>query len=649
MRRYCILGLIALIATATPVLARLCSGTASTIGSGPSLGVVVIDDLSVIGAGPDLVVFDMTDPADPVQLGSSAFGDAVTPVGSFDGHILAFVYDSDSYRLVVIDLSPEGTLEEFSSVDLPDRLRPDDLAVIGETAWIVTSSRDHGLLAVDLSDLAQPVLTTVLELPTAAMSMTAVDDHLLIATSDGLLIADVSDPATPEIIGSLEIDGARSIAAATDHAYVASLYALHTIDITDLSEPSDVSTVDIERVAAPLSMMVADKHLIVGLIDLDPHIAPPDGGLLTFDVSDPGHPVAIANTHFSSGPRALVVSGGAIVAADAERGLRVFDPDPTGGHDEIARRNITMDDAFAVAVRGDLAYLGDQGLRVIDISDHRAPEVVAEVELDWEIIDIAVNETGDRIAVLAHGAELYVFSASDPENPVLASSGPTDGWRLALSGSLLAVVARSGELSIFDVSSPEQPILRSLVQTSGGAVSVAMDGEIAIVGMILDSGLGSMAIYDVGDPTDLVLLSQTPTQSGVFGIDLDDSKAAVATWDTAIFFDLTDPTTPVELGRYENEGWSADGISLDRNRVHLSAWPGGLQILDFSSSITPREVIRTWWFPLPIVDGGPLGGYDVAVHEGASIVADGRFGLRIFEVKRCLPELGPSPPPATVD
>lgn len=649
MRRYCILGLITLIATATPALARLCSGTTSTIGSGPSLGVVVIDDLAVIGAGPDLVVFDMTDPADPVQLGSSAFGDAVTPVGSFDGRILAFVYDSDSYRLVVIDLSPEGTLEEFSSADLPDRLRPDDLAVIGDTAWIVTSSRDHGLLAVDLGDPAQPVLTTALELPVAAMSLATVDDHLLMATSVGLLIADVSDPAAPEIIGSLEIDGARSIEAATDHAYVASLYALHTIDISDLTEPSEVATVDIDRFAAPLSMMVADEHLIVGLIDLDPHIAPPDGGLLTFDLSDPSHPVEISDTHFSSGPTALVMSQRAIVASDSERGLRVFDPDASGGHEEIARRNITMDDAFSVAVRGDIAYLGDQGLRVVDISDHRAPKLVASVELDWEIIDIAVNETGDRIAALARGAELYVFSASDPENPVLASSGPTDGWRLALSGSLLAVVARSGGLSVFDVSDPEQPVLRSLVQTSGVAVSVAMDGEIAVVGMILDSGLGSMAVYDVGDPTDPFLLSQTPTQSGVFGIDLDDSKAAIATWDTAIFFDLTDPTSPVELGRYENEGWSADGIALDRNRVHLSAWPGGLQILDFTSSITPRQVVRTWWFPLPIVDGGPLGGYDVAVHESASIVADGRFGLRIFEVKRCIPGINPIQSPATVD
>jgi hypothetical protein len=167
--------------------------------------------------------------------------------------------------------------------------------------------------------------------------------------------------------------------------------------------------------------------------------------------------------------------------------------------------------------------------------------------------------------------------------------------------------------------------------------------------MTVSGALGSVAVFDVSTPSDPILLSQTPTSSGVYGVALEGARAAVATWDTVILYDLTDPASPVESGRYFNGSWTTDSLAFNGDDIHFSTWPGGLQIVDFSRAITPRRVIRSWWWPIPIADGGPLGGYDLAIHDGASVIADGQFGLRIVEIRRLMPDLGGSTAPATVD
>ena len=654
MRRYWILGLISILAAATPALAHQCSGTTSLLGAGPSEGIAAVGELAAINAGSTVYTFDIADPARPQPLGELAFDDTVItviPVGAIENFVLAFVYDEPAHRLALIDPSHQGSPRLVSSVEFADPLAPGDLAVIDSTAWIVTQFPNPFLVSIDLSDPERPRIERTIELPHAATSIAADGDQLLLASRvAGLMLVDVSDPGTPTTVGSLTIPNSVVVASHGNRAYVGTTtHRIHLVDISDPATPVEVSSVDYPYIAWPRDLAFSSGRLILGLEDLDPMIATPHGGLVVFDVSDPSAPHEIGYAPFSSGPNRLLQIEDATLVADGERGLRVFELEASGTPFETARRNITMDDAFAVAVRGDLAYLGDQGLRLIDISDHRNPIPVASVELDGEMTQVAVNEGGDRIAALSQRTTLHLFSADDPATPVLASTGPTDGYALAITGNVVGVVSGDEGLSLIDVSDPTAPEIRSSLQTSGFAVSIAMDGHLAVVGSSVQGGLGAMAVFDISDPADPVLLSQTPTQSGVYEVDLDQRKAVVSMRSFTVLYDLADPTSPIEIARYEDDTWTADGIALDGDRVHLSAWPGGLVILDFSNAISPRRVIQTWWHPLPIVDGGPLGGYDVAVHEGASVVADGKFGLRVFEVKRCIPETGPNQGSPTVD
>jgi len=233
VRFHLIGGLAIALSFSSPTAAHDCARTVSTLGRGPSQGVAVVGDLAVIGAGPSVVTFDMTDPADPRPVGQVDIGDVANPltlafdtaipVSPFGDMILALVYRDLSWHLVVIDPSSRSDPREVGAIELPGGLYPHDVAVVDSHAWIVTSSRDAGLLAVDLADPQAPVLGARFEVTNPARSVATTGQLLILAsTGVGLTMVDVSDASSPELVGSLTLPGACAVTATETHAYVAS-------------------------------------------------------------------------------------------------------------------------------------------------------------------------------------------------------------------------------------------------------------------------------------------------------------------------------------------------------------------------------------------------------------------------------------------
>ena len=655
MKRNLIIALVACLAATIPAVARDCAWTASTLGMGPSEGVAVVGDLALIGAGNSVVTFDIADPGQPQRLGGTDFGGTVAPVGTIDDLALAFTTGSFPARLMVIDPNSQGTPQEISSVALPDRARPEDLVVIGSTAWIVTSYLEKGLLGVDLTDLNSPVLRQTLELPGAAQSIAAVGDRILMASRQfGVMIVDVSDPADPSFIGSLDIPYAAAITARSELAYVATFggfgqSAIHVVDITEPSAPFTISSTPFTQIAWPTGLGIVDDRLFLGLVDLDPMIALPEGGFVVYDISNPIEPVEIDYAPFSSGPQRFTPTGDTIVGADRERGLRIFTQE-SDGLVEIARRNLTLDDAFAVAVHGNIAYLGDQGVRFIDISDHSHPLELGSVELEGNIIAVDADGDGARVAALAWGGELSFVDASNPSLPIIRSSLPTQGVDLSIANTIVAVAEGDQGVVLLDVTDLEMPTVAGRISTSDPARAVALDSDIAVIGLAVNDVVeGAIAIYDVSDPNNPILMAQLPTSNWVYAVDVADSKAAILTGSSILMIDISNPSAPVELGSSDLRFGIPEDIAIDGSFVHVSSWSGSYHVIDFSNPSGPFVRTGTTWDPFGIVDGGPQGGYGVSVHDGAAVIADGRYGLRVVSVGRCRPAPGPERAPAVVD
>jgi hypothetical protein len=154
-------------------------------------------------------------------------------------------------------------------------------------------------------------------------------------------------------------------------------------------------------------------------------------------------------------------------------------------------------------------------------------------------------------------------------------------------------------------------------------------------------------VFDLATPSAPSLLAQLPLPTVAYAIAVSGDLVVAASWHALHVIDLADPAAPVEIGRQDSA--SVTGIALDGGIAYLSHIPGGLRLLDVSEPHEPFVTGGAQWEPFTIADGGPQGGYGIAVHDGAAVVADGRHGLRLVAVDRCL--AGPATPgnPAAVD
>lgn len=190
-----------------------------------------------------------------------------TASGARDYALVGYIYDG---QLLIHDLTdpdrPGTTIQYLSAVSgTRDTL---DVATAGDKAYVLfrdSTNRAH-LEILSLSALPEvPQLLGSLELPTepygAAGELRIVGNMLYYSTASapqasgsrpgGLRVLDVSDPAQPRLVGSLDLANASeffwaggSLDVHFDRAYVVSQRALHVIDVSRGSSPKFLASYD---------------------------------------------------------------------------------------------------------------------------------------------------------------------------------------------------------------------------------------------------------------------------------------------------------------------------------------------------------------------------------------------------------------------
>jgi hypothetical protein len=195
----------------------------------------------------------------------------------------------------------------------------------------------------------------------------------------GLRLIDVTDPAAPMQIGSLdalkEEENFRDVAVRGGHAYVADSRAgLHVIDVTDPSEPRRVG-----------HLAVPSGAYAVGYADGYAYVSEDGGAVVAVDVSDPAAPKRVGELdviggafHFAFLEDHLLVAEHRWTMDDDTAGMSVIDRRDPANLRQVAR--VTgMGSGKGIAVHDGLACVGDEDedvLWVIDVSVPEKPEVV---------------------------------------------------------------------------------------------------------------------------------------------------------------------------------------------------------------------------------------------------------------------------------
>jgi len=183
-------------------------------------------------------------------------------------------------RALVTDLTPDQW--NFS---------PQDMAVLRSKVFIAAG--DAGLIVIDMSDPSSPDLLANLPLPGEAVGIELVDHYACVACkTGGLSIVDVSDPAAPSIVGAFSPTGlsVNSVATYSDTAYLGV-----GVPITD---PFEDPFSEFSKEELVISMFGDLAPLIIDMGTGQPIVTPEDmveperlpSGLLGVDISDPTSP-----------------------------------------------------------------------------------------------------------------------------------------------------------------------------------------------------------------------------------------------------------------------------------------------------------------------------------------------------------------------
>ncbi len=378
--------------------------------------------------------------------------------------------------------------------------------------------RSHDSLTLDLlSDINSSSLT----------GRVTVRDSMLYVGSGGVEFYDISDLASPELLGSLSL-------AIYDYfikdtlCYTISRESLAVYSVADPANPYLVGACRDSGYA----LFVAGSHAYIG----DQY------GLYVIDVSDPAAPHRVSSL----------------------------------GHDVIS-----------IWVRDSLLCFGtyDSTFRTYSVADPTAPQPLGTLR-NIQPADLYMPPTCDTVV---YAQSFAVVSVSQPGNPRIIGSASPPGWEYgvaAVPGLNCALVADYFDgLAVVDITTPQTPTLDTLVFNAGLAEDLVVDGNRLYVAGLW-SGLHVIDISDPAAPHSLGNVDIPGTRPSSYAVAARDSFAYIG-WTPVPQFRsvlVADPTRPELVGGCGVANYPEDMVL--RDTLVYAAELGRLQVVNVAR---PRE------------------------------------------------------------
>ena len=585
-----------------PTLVGAAGGPALAVAHGTVGGVPHV----FYGSWPHLVAADVSDPANPVEVGRLVLPGLVNALFFRESDSLLFVANVEHGGLRIVDVSGPAAPVEAGFLDTPGQAV--DVIVSGDLALVADNG--GGLRIVDVSNPSTPV--EVGSFQTGDAQAVGVSGALAFfgGFEFGLSILDVSDPAAPAEQGSFSTGGAQGLFVSGDLVFVADPFSvLRILDVSDPTGPVEVGSADTSGRAVDIVVSGDLAFLAEG-----------GSGLLVIDVSDPSTPLEVGSLDTPGVALDISLSGTLAFIAD-DAGVHIV---------QVANPTVpaqvgfleTPKDARNVALSGDLALIAarSSGLSIMDISNPMSPVELGSLDSPGSASGLALS--GD-LAFLADGSSgLVILDVSDAAAPMRVGSADTPGsaFDVVVSGDIVFVADLGSGLRMLDISDPTAPVEIGAADTPGLAFRVAVSREVAFVA---DGPLG-LTIIDVSDPTAPVQIGTADTGNLTVDLVVSGDLAYVADLPTGLrILDVSDPSTPMLLGTLEMLLGRAFGIFVSGDLAYVAGRRSGPRIIDVS---TPSAPVELGWFD------NPGFAQSLVVSGDLAFLADIEGGLLIIEV-----------------
>ena len=240
---------------------------------------------------------------------------------------------------------------------------------------------------------------------------------------------------------------------------------------------------------------------------------------------------------------------------------------------------------FGLAVQGGYAYLSStrNGLKVIDIQDPSAPQLVGESDIPIYAYDISVQ--GDHVFAAAGEFGFKVFDVSDPTQPHVVSALALPASKvLELVGSYAYLPSSQAGVHVVDIAKPLEPVAVHTMAVPGFAKNLAPYGNSAFLATENDG----VHHVDVSVPSKPVLGSTVISRRGP----INDLVAAGELLFVLTKFDLSiwniaDPLNPSfvsEIGILDEGSY----LELIDDVLYISIWQSGILAIKVSDPARPE-------------------------------------------------------------
>lgn len=603
----------------------------SSLG-GNFTSVIISGAIAYAGQGSNFITFDISSPEQIVPLSKVLLPDFALDI-QLTGS-LAYVADGLG-GLQVIDISNPLDLATYSYFVTSGLVQ--DVEVVGNLAYLVdTTSFTATLQILDVTYPITPVLLgTYFSAPFERYyGIDVVDGLAFLASSSGLSIINVSDPAQPmfeglysDWYGTADVQVAGTSAVLVEKSEVSGPCKLQVVDISTPTNPTLLGSYTKPNCFFPYMHVQVSGNLAYA------------GGYEALDAIDLSMPTTptLTNTYeFSAGDFQVVDSRAYL--ASASDGLQILDIDSkanpvllgsysllgmlgdlqaqppylytTSGAQRLQVFDITHPDAPALLTANSVygggqdlqvienfAYFNRQsyGIEIYDVTEPITPVVLGSYNPDHHGTYTALTVSGDYayIGELLGGDRatgINVVNISTPAIPEYVStvdnvsgSGPQ---AMKVVGNLIYTAAGNGGLVIVDVANPAQPqVIGRYSNVWAHAVDVV--GTLAYV--IVDNAPEDLLILDISNPNAPDFVSQYTLAQSAFSRELEvaNGLAFIADgYNGLVVVDVTDSFNPGLYEHYQCPG-SVNGIDVVGDYIYLANEEGGLRVVRLSHSSEP--------------------------------------------------------------
>lgn len=459
----------------------------------------VTGNYAYVSEGMSFVVFDISTPANPVEIGRTMLPDMAWDIKIVGDH--AYVADW-SKGLQVVKISDPTAPEVVGSWYRAET-----------TGWAYAVEIKNGyaylagfnLIVLDVSDPTAPVHVNDIIGSFSARDIAIAGNYLYIAGSEsGMVIYNLNDPATPALVTNFNPAGygyTHGVTIGGNYAYLADgSYGLRIVDISNPASPTQLGKFPAGGYMHSGSF---EKVALGGNIA---YLADSEEGLWVLDISNPTAPAYHSYLGISGGLMDVAFANNHVFAAQNQ--FQVFSPAAGASPPALVGEYKSLYSIDVLHAQNDLLLAGSRAelpLYGFDISNPAFPQESARYEAlgGCEVIQIEGSK-----AYVGEGPDdnLRIFDLSTPGqiNYQGALSPPGSGWvhRLSASGSLVFLGDAENGVVVVDASHPAAPSQIDWYDTNY-VNDIAYGNGYVYVG----DGSGQILVLDASDPANLTYVT----------------------------------------------------------------------------------------------------------------------------------------------